>query len=286
MPDPLLALSPRQRGLLDRWLPGFTVEADLSWGLVETTVLKVTRGARTLVVKAGGPSDTHLAREIHAHRTWTSPWTATGRASRLLHADPEAKLLVTTYLPGRLVLDDPAAAHPDTYAQAGALLAGFHAQYSAVDPDHEPRMNAKALAWLDGPHRIPADTAARLRALIRSWPTPPARLVPTHGDWQTRNWLIGEDGLIRVIDFGRTALRPAAEDLERLAGREFLRHPDAEPAFLAAYGPDPRDPDTWFRQRLRAAIGTAGWAHRIGDTAYETEGLQLITALLEETNEP
>ncbi|MGW6199374.1 phosphotransferase family protein [Kribbella sp. NPDC055110] len=31
---------------------------------------------------------------------------------------------------------------------------------------------------------------------------PPATLVPTHGDWQPRNWLV-DNGTVRVIDFGR-----------------------------------------------------------------------------------
>ncbi|MFY1576508.1 hypothetical protein ACN26Z_16625 [Verrucosispora sp. WMMD703] len=35
-------LTRRQRTLLARWLPGATVEADHSWGLVATTVLEVT----------------------------------------------------------------------------------------------------------------------------------------------------------------------------------------------------------------------------------------------------
>ncbi|WP_269766846.1 hypothetical protein [Micromonospora phaseoli] len=42
MTSALDSLTPQQRTLLRRWLPGATVEADRSWGLVATTVLEVT----------------------------------------------------------------------------------------------------------------------------------------------------------------------------------------------------------------------------------------------------
>ncbi|MEU6248583.1 aminoglycoside phosphotransferase family protein [Glycomyces sp. NPDC047010] len=286
MTEPLSALADRQRELIGAWLPGASVEADMGWGLVETTVLRVRSGGRLVVVKAGGASDAHIAREIRAHREWTGPWVRRGRAARLLHADTGAKILVTEYLPGTLVQDTAAAADPDVYAQAGALLREFHGQAAADDPDYEARMNAKALAWLDRPHGIAPGTAARLAALVRSWPSGGAACVPTHGDWQTRNWLLDHSvhdrGVLRVIDFGRADLRPAAEDFERLAVREFLHHPGAEEAFVSGYGRDPREPAAWLRQRVRSAIGTACWARQVGDAAFEAQGHRMIEAVLAE----
>lgn len=281
MIDPLDALDQRQRELLGTWLPGLAVEADMSWDLVATTVLRAKAGGRLVVVKAGGPGDHHMEREIRAHREWTGPWTRIGRAARMLHADTDARLLVTEYLPGTLVLDTPAAADLDLYVQAGALLRVFHDQAVAADPGYETRMNAKALAWLDGRHRVEPGTAERLRELVRSWPTPEVVLVPTHGDWQTRNWL-QDDGVLRVVDFGRAELRPAAEDFERLAVREFVQYPGAEAAFLSGYGADPREPDAWFRQRVRSAIGTACWAHLVGAEDYEAQGHRMIADVLAE----
>ncbi|MGF0118327.1 phosphotransferase family protein [Promicromonospora sp. Marseille-Q5078] len=283
--DPALRpLSDRQQGLLSGWLPGLRVEADMSWGLGETTVLRVAAGGGTYVVKAGGASDHHIAREVRAHREWTGPWLAAepagDRVGRLVHADADARLLVTTYQPGRLVQDDPAAADPRTYEQAGRLLAALHAQSAVEDPDFEARANAGSERWLAGEHRIAADDVERLRALIRSWPTPPAVLVPTHGDWQGRNWLVDDAGTVRVIDLGRAALRPAMSDLDRLATREFRRHPGAEEAFLAGYGRDPREPAAWFRSRVREAIGTAAWAYRVGDEGFEAEGHRLVAEVL------
>jgi thiamine kinase-like enzyme len=207
-----------------------------------------------------------------------------GRAARLLHGDGDAKILVTEFLPGTLVQGSEAAAEMDTYFQAGELLREFHAQAAIEDRDYEPRMNAKSLAWLDGPHRIAPDIADELRDLVRSWPSATVTLVPTHGDWQTRNWLM-DDGVLRVIDFGRAELRPATEDFGRLAVQEFIWHPGAEKAFLSGYGKDPREPGAWLRQRVRDAIGTACWAHQVGDEGFEAQGHRMIADIVAELPE-
>ncbi|CAN5144257.1 hypothetical protein BH09ACT12_BH09ACT12_08200 [soil metagenome] len=272
-------LSPRQRELVEGWLPGLEVEEDLSWGLVETVVLRVQHDGRLLTVKAGGEHDSHLGREITTHEQWLRPWTDLGRAPELLHADRAARVLVATYLPGRLVLDDPAVDAPDTYLQAGRLLALLHGQPGQLDEDYESRETAKSLAWLDEPHRIVPEIEARLRSEIASWPAPPAVLVPTHGDWQPRNWLI-HDGVVSIIDFGRGALRPAMSDLARLEVQDFRRDPAWEAAFFEGYGPDPRDPDAWHRTAVREAIGTAVWAFRVGDEPFEAQGHRMISDAL------
>jgi aminoglycoside phosphotransferase (APT) family kinase protein len=272
-------LSPRQRALLDQWLPGATVERDHSWGLVETTVLEMTHAGSRFIVKAGGAADHHIERELRAHHDWLLPWTCRGRAPALAHGDAAAKLLVTSYLPGELVLGSAHADTPDTYRQAGQLLALLHAQAGRADDAYERRANEKSLAWLDGPHRIAPPAVERLRAEIAAWPTPPAALVPTHGDWQPRNWLI-HDGVISVIDFGRADLRPALTDFARLAVQEFRRDPDLETAFLDGYGTDPREPEAWHRNQVREAIGTAAWAYQVGAEFFEAQGHRMITEAL------
>ncbi len=118
-------LSGRQEALLAHWLPGVQVIADYSWGLLETRVLHLRHRDGEFIAKASGPGDHHLDRELRAHREWLHPWTRIGRAPRLVHADAEAKLLVTTFLPGELVLGTAAERDPDTFAQAGELLALF-----------------------------------------------------------------------------------------------------------------------------------------------------------------
>ncbi len=272
-------LSPRQRELVDQWLPGATVEADHSWGLVQSHVLQLVHAGTRVIVKAGGPDNHHLGREIRAHLEWLGPWTRIGRAPTLRHFDREARLVVTDYLPGRLVLGSEQADDPDTYRQAGELLALLHTQSGVPDDESEARENRRAVAWLDSPHRIAADVELQLRSLIAGWPTPPALLVPTHGDWQPRNWLTHE-GVVSIIDLGRADLRPALSDFGRLAAQEFRRDRSLEAAFLEGYGPDPREPDAWQRHRVREAIGTATWAFQVRDEAFEAQGHRMIAEAL------
>lgn len=162
---------------------------------------------------------------------------------------------------------------PDAHRQAGALLRLLHEQPGAVDAGYEARETARALVRLDQPHWIAAEVVERLRTELATWPV---ALVPTHGDWQPRNWLVAEEGVVRAIDLGRAALRPAVSDLVRLAAQEHRGAPDLEAACLAGYGTDPREPGSWHRHRVREAIGTAVWAHAVGDEAFERQGLRMI----------
>jgi len=165
--------------------------------------------------------------------------------------------VVTKYLPGELVLGHPSAEESDVFRQAEALLAALHAQERVVDDDHERRENARALAWLASPHRIAPAVVAEARARIEAWPQVASVLVPTHGDWQPRNWLV-HGGVVSVIDFGRAAMRPAATDLARLAARDFARAPALERAFLevADLRSPPKPP--WRRATLQLTLDKAG----------------------------
>ena len=271
-------LTPRQRALLGDRFPGAELVGDHSWGLIGTTVLRLRHAGRDLAVKAGDDADTHIARELRAHRGWTG--ALRGSAPELVYADADAKLLVTGWLPGELVQGRPAEQEPGTYRQAGALLARLHGQAGTVDDGYEARMRDRALRQLDTPHRIAPDTEARLRAEIATWPDGPATLVPTHGDWQPRNWLV-HHGTVTVIDFGRADLRPAHTDLCRLAVQQFRDRPELERAFLDGYGDDPRTGSAWRRELLREAIGTAVWAHRVGDERFERQGHRMVAEALD-----
>lgn len=272
-------LSSEQRALLDLWLPGAELTADHSWGLVGTIVLELAHQGERYIVKAGDDRDQHLAREIRAHKDWLSPWTSRHRAPAIVHADIAAKLLLTRYLEGELVQGSRDEWRSDTYRQAGELLALLHGQSAVQDCRYEAMAQRKALSWLDGEHRISPQVASRLREQIAAWPTPSVALVPTHGDWQPRNWL-SHGGEVRVIDFGRAALRPALTDFARLAAQQFQRCPELEAAFLKGYGDDPRHSDAWHRIQICEAIGTAAWAYRVGDAAFEAQGHRMIAEAL------
>ncbi|GIG39356.1 phosphotransferase enzyme family protein [Cellulomonas phragmiteti] len=267
-----------QQAVLEMWFPGATLVADHSWGLVERSVLQLRHDGRDVIVKAGGPDDHHMEREIRAHHEFVAPLAELALAPHLLHAHADLRLLATTFLPGRLIEGTPAEHDPETYRQAGRALSLLHRQSSRSGEDYEARADARASAWLRRDHRIAADVVDRLRAELAR-PAAPRPLVPTHGDWQPRNWLV-DDGRLAVIDFGRADWRPAATDLGRLATQQFRGRPDLERAFLDGYGTDPREPSAWHRDRVREAIGTAVWAHLVGDEDFEQQGHRMIADVL------
>lgn len=275
-------LSARQLSLLKAWFPQMAVMADLSWGLVDTVVLHVRDRDRDIIVKAGGPANHHIGREIAAHRVWVGGLAEIERAPQLLEADETANVLVTTFLEGQLVLGAEAEWQADTYAQAGELLSRFHSQASRADKDFEHQANAAALDWLDGAHRIAPPVEAQLRAEIGAFASPAVTVVPTHGDWQPRNWL-HHLGTVKVIDFGRADWRRADSDFAQLANQQFLDRPDLDQAFIDGYGGDPREPSAWRRTRLREAVGTACWAHQVGDIGFEAQGHRMIADVLQAT---
>ncbi|MFI5695128.1 phosphotransferase [Kribbella sp. NPDC051586] len=276
-----MGLTAMQQELLHAWLPSAELVKDHSWGLVGTLVLELRCDGERYIAKAGDAADHHLAREIRAHRNWLTPWATRGRAPQLVHAEEEAKLLLTKFLPGELVEGSPAEWSPDTYREAGGLLAEFHGQSAVQDETYESSENRRTLTYLGKPHRIAPELTDRLRAEIAEWPAPPAVLVPTHGDWQPRNWLT-DSGTIRVIDFGRADLRPAYTDLARLAAQQFRSNPELETAFLSGYGPDPREPDVWHRAQVREAVNTSVWSYQVGDEPFEQQGHRMIAEALGE----
>jgi thiamine kinase-like enzyme len=273
-------LGPEQSRVAESWLEVPQLVADLSWGLVDTKVLHVQAPAGQVIVKAGAPANHHLAREITAHRAVTRPLVECGRAARLLHADAAANILVTGYLEGVLVEGTPAEQAPDTHAQAGRLLRLLHGQETRTDGSYEARATSAALAWLERDHRIDADVEQEARRRLAEYRPEATAVVPTHGDWQPRNWLVHR-GEVRIIDFGRFAFRPAATDLCRLAVQQWRGRPDLEQAFLDGYGADPRSAQVWRIALLREAIGTAVWAYQVGDEAFENQGHRMLREALE-----
>lgn len=271
MTDPADRLTARQRALVDTWLGEWCVLADHAWGQTDTVVLEVRSARGHVVVKAGGPANGHIGREIRAHQGWTARWVEAGRAARMVAADEDARVLVTTFVPGRLVEGTSAQDDPTTYLQAGRLLAAFHSQHAEVDPDWNDRLRQRVDNFLARPHRIDGEVEARVRRELEDWPGGGAAVVPTHGDWQPRNWL-DDDGTLRVIDLGRFDLRPPEEDFVRLARQDFLRDQRLEVAFREGYGRDPREPGMWRRMNVAEAVGTAVWAFAVGDEPFEAVG--------------
>lgn len=254
--------------------------SDMSWGQVDTRVLRVMSGATSFVVKAAGHGNHHIGREISAHETRTGPLLSRDLCGRLVAADRKSNALITTFVPGELVEGTPAELAPDVHAQAGALLRAFHGQSARLDDDYEARATDQALRRLGQDHRIARHVADRAREILVGYSPRPVLVVPTHGDWHPRNWVF--DGTqVRVIDFGRFAYRPAATDLCRLAVQQWRSVPSLETAFMSGYVEDPRDPEVWSIDLVREAVGTAVWAYQVGDEPFEQQGHRMLLAAIE-----
>src|SRR5690606_25326359 len=158
--------------------------------------------------KAGGEDNHHIGREIAAFREFTEPLANVGVCARLTAADLELNLMALEYLDGEPVEGSEAEFTPETYEQAGRVLRAFHGQSRRVDPDAERLASDRAIAWLDAGHRIDRHHEDAAREILTGDRPQPVTVVPTHGDWQPRNWLI-HHGQVRVIDFGRFAWRSA-----------------------------------------------------------------------------
>ncbi|RCK61637.1 phosphotransferase family protein [Microbacterium sorbitolivorans] len=263
-----------------RWIGESELVANLSWGLVDTVVLHVRSPVGDVIVKTAGPGNHHIGREIAAHRGGTEPLVAVGRTSRMLHTDGALNLLVLEYQTGVLVQGSGLELSADVHRQAGAMLRLMHSAAPAPGgEDYVRTILDRASRWLATEHRIAAELVRRSAEILKSASALPVRLVPTHGDWHTRNWLI-DDGFVKAIDFGRFAYRAASSDLTRLAVKEWRGRPDLEHAFLDGYGEDPRDPELWRLELLGEAIGTAAWAYQVKDEKFEAQGHRKLSEAL------
>ena len=151
---------------------------------------------------------------------------------------------------------------------------------SAPEAEYEARENARTLGWLDQSHLIGPEVERRLRAEIGSWPTPPSVLVPTHGDWQPRNWVVNRD-VVRVIDFGRADLRRRRPISPVWPYWTFGATRGWRPPSSRDTAPTPANQQRGTAFCVREAIGTAVWAHLVGDTAFEAHGHRMIAAALD-----
>lgn len=267
---------------LGRALGDHQVVADLSWGTTPSWVWLVQDGTGdSYVVKAAAAAMRHhAAREIDAHEQIVPALAASDDAQRFVAGSRELGIFVVSHLPGELAGRTAAATDPATFRQAGALLARIHGHGSRTDADYERARTDKARHWLTTPHRIPADRVAEIDAALRRHAPRPVTVVPTHGDWQPRNWVVETPpGRVRVIDFGRFAWRPAQTDLVRCWSQEWRARPDLAAAHHDGYGDDPRD-ETWPMECLRQAVSTAAWAYQMNDEPFEQHGLEMIDRAL------
>jgi len=273
-------ISEEQQRLLSSWLGPFEVISDHSWPMQDTTVLQLgTPDGGRYIVKASQTSH-HIRREIAAYSRGMPGLE--GRVPVLLHAAADARLLVTRFLPGSLVAGSNAEQDPETYRQAGSILAALH-QPAGISHSYVRALKTRTGSIIKrAVSLLPRQTLEQLTVALDGVVPGPAELVTTHGDYQPRNWLT-DDGEVKVIDFGRADRRPWVHDLVRLNHQQFLGNPTLSEAFYEGLGrtvESGQDRQLLRLENLNQAVGTVVWAHDVGDPVFERQGVEMVDRVL------
>lgn len=173
-------------------------------------------------------------REVRAYRQWTPALGS--RAPRLTATDAASMTIAITVLPGRPCTDsDPAAVHH----AAGTLLRQFH----EADAPRELSwfggwLGDRARYWARQARDLltDADAAVIGTHLAALAATGISRGGPCHLDFQPRNWLLGDDGNLALIDFEHARISLPARDFVRLQFRTWAARPGHRDAFFNGYG--------------------------------------------------
>lgn len=296
--DPARQLRPAQVDLVRRWFPDHRVVADHTWPGQTSVVLELlTEDGDHVIVKAstGAAFDHHLDRELRAHRL-VGRDLGTGFPV-LIAADDDERILVTRHLPGHIAQGTDWEWHPGVHRAAGELLTRFQqAGPSTRAAQLGDELRERGTAGLDGARDLITPVAwSAAAALLEQTVSITAALVPTHGDFQPRNWLVDpdrpdDDGTpaVALIDFGRFDLRPWYSDLVRLHHRVTPTRPDLRDALLDGMGRDtgtpvgPEDLDGWRLENLVQAISTIVWATAMGFDDFADHGRDMLVRTLDE----
>jgi hypothetical protein len=195
-----------------------------------------SRGRRHLAKRH--TSRDRYARELYAYTHWVPAiqyW-----APHLITADPDHLILLLTEVPGvpasLVALGDDA--EQAVYRAAGSVLRRLH---DSAPPEYSHQM-AVTLAertslWVGragallnaGERRLLLEHADAIAA-------EPVEIRFCHLDFQPRNWVIDDQGTVRLIDFEHARLDARIRDIARMAHRYWPQRPDLYHAFIQGYG--------------------------------------------------
>lgn len=195
---------------------------------------------------------------------------------RLVACDPDALVIVTTWLAGRPV---DATAPSRVFAAAGALARRLAAVPCPVD---DPLPLADALARRMTAMLADAALAPELAERVRAAWRPDAFVNSTrafcHRDFAPHNWIV-DDATLRVVDFGHARADHPLVDLARALSPVWGR-PQARADLLAGYGLDAAHEDALRGLELLDLVATAAWARRNDDAALATRADAAVEAML------
>lgn len=257
--------------------------SDLSWPHGESFVAELVSGDGRRYVGKAHRRPEKFAAELHAYRVWTA--SLGPHAPALVAADETRRVLVLSKVEGDL----PTEPTERLFGEAGRLLRRFHEAEAPVPLRGYAQSERRRLErWLDRarPGLITAsevDVARRGIEVLARLGDPLG--VPSHHDWQPRNWLVDGTGHLTVIDFEHSRRSPWYSDLERLWWNEWAERPDLRDAFLAAYGRTVDD-EAYRAFMASSAVDhlvTVVWADEHGDPGYsDFARCQLATVVVDD----
>jgi Ser/Thr protein kinase RdoA (MazF antagonist) len=245
--------------------------ADLSWEIPLAVVLHLRTAAGRNVVAKRHADQNLFDGELLAYERWVP--SIAERAPELVGFDRDARVLVITMLDGSS--PDPTAS--SVQLEAGSILRRFHdAEPHPVAQDWFEQRMSRARSWAAeaDPGVIDPDDLEWALAQIQPFVGLEVPMVPCHGDWQPRNWLVDASGCIRVIDFERAKPSWWIHDLQRLVWQEWAATPALAPAFLEGYGRAlaPHEIDGLWASSAAGHIVQIAWATHHGDARFADDG--------------
>lgn len=267
-----------------RRLGEFDVVADHSWELGLAVVLEVVSSGGPLVLK--GHAEPRLFEvEVEAYHE-VVPAIA-DRAPALCWVDEPTRVIAISLVLGRSL----GAAAPDAdrersiYRDAGEVLRRLHSAKPATELTHWAEDKIEGFErWVNrAPAGLlePGDVAfARAKVSLLAESSPPVG-VSCHGDWQPRNWLVGEDGTIRIFDFERVSVDWWGHDIQRMWWREWDGRPDLAEAHFEGYGRAPTDEELAVLRATSAAghITQIVWGTEHGDRDFAEAGWRSLRSM-------
>lgn len=273
MPEPLAALVASVLG------PELQVRSR-SWPGAASHVWEArAAGGATVFAKVHRTPKFHR-REVAAYESWVP---LLGKDTPILLAcDSELAGIVVTPLPGVPVKFQPLAPGQDVevHALAGALARRIHDTASGPAAIAPALPSAYVLKHLSRA-RLTAADLSRARAILAEAAQVSLPVVPTHGDFQPRNWLYDNDAQVRIIDFERAEPASTVRDFRLLVNGPWRERPDLREAFFDGYG---RRPTTDEETALAGwvvldALDSAHWGAKHHDAEVLERGLAGLAQL-------
>lgn len=232
----------------------------------------------------------HYLAEVRALDEWVQclPNQEWWSVPNILTTADELGAVIITGLPG-LILEDTAveaSTRAKLFVLAGKFASLLHSSrielsttstsrtYTVQELDRyllgaEPYIDRATLTWVDSIVR----RAGAWEGLA---------IVPTHGDFSPRNWLVCEGtAALGIIDWEQSRPGYYVEDFQRMIQDHWILEPQLKDAFFTGYGRQPSELE-WYQANqvvLINAVISVPWSISHGDLEFEQRSRAVIESL-------